>query len=272
MPQKPDQLSPELVEQILTKLGLSETPPVDCAGLTRLYRAWCQKVPFDNIRKRIHLTKNSPLPLPGYDDGEFFRGWLRYGVGGTCWAGNAALSALLEALGFSCERGVATMLTDSDQPPNHGTVCVLCDDKRFLVDASMLHNTPLLLKPQQPSEIDHPAWGLTCSPLKQLWSIRWRPLHLPEGCTCRIEAFSVTRKVFHRFNETSRNNSPFNDSLYIRLNTTESVIGISDGMSVIFAPTGEVIQKRLTHEEGLNLLVEQMAISEDIIARIPHQA
>jgi len=269
MPPKTAQLPPELVEQILTKLGLSEPPPADVAGLTRLYKAWCRKVPFDNIRKRIHLTKNSPLPLPGYDDREFFRGWLRYGVGGTCWAGNAALSALLEALGFSCERGLATMLTDSKQPPNHGTVCVQCDEERFLVDASMLHSTPLLLRPEQPSAIDHPAWGLTCSPLNQLWSIRWRPLHLPEGCTCRIEAFSISRKAFHRFNEMSRKKSPFNDSLYIRLNTAESVIGISDGMSVNFAPDGELIQKRLTHQECLKVLIEQMAISEEILARIP---
>lgn len=269
MLQKTDQLSPELVEQILRKLGFSESPPVDFAGLSCLYKAWCQKIPFDNIRKRIHLIDNNPLPLPGHDDEEFYRGWLRFGVGGTCWAGNAALHTLLSTLGFSCVRSTATMLIDSKQPPNHGTVCVQCEDRQFLVDASMLHNTPLLLTPNQPSAIDHPSWGLTCSPLDQHWTIRWRPLHMPDGCTCRIEDFPVSRNVFRQLNEVSRKHSPFNDALYIRLNTAESVIGISDGMSFIFPPSGKVIKKHLSHESSLKLLVEKMGISEEILHKIP---
>lgn len=262
-------LTPELVEQILMKLGFSEPPSVDCTGLTRLYGAWCRRVPFDNIRKRIHLAQNNPLPLPGHDDAEFFRGWLRYGVGGTCWAGNAALHTLLDALGFSCKRGTATMMTTSDQPPNHGTVAVWCAGKQFLVDASMLHNTPLLLTPNQTSAVDHPAWGLTCSPHLQHWTIRWRPLHMPDGCTCRIEGFSVTRDTFRQLNEASRSRGPFNNALYIRLNTLESVLGISNGMAVNFLSSGKLIKTPLSHETRLKLLVEKMGISEEILGQIP---
>lgn len=262
-------LPPELVEQILTKLGFTEQPPVDFVGLSDLYKAWCQKIPFDNIRKRIHLIANNPLPLPGHDDEEFYRGWLRFGVGGTCWAGNAALYALLDTLGFSCERATATMLTDSKQPPNHGTVCVQCDDKQFLVDASMLHNTPLLLIPNHPSAIEQPAWGLTCSPLEQHWSIRWRPLHMLDGCECRIEKFPVTRKTFRQLNEASRKRSPFNDALYIRRNTVESVMGISGRVSVVFSPSGKIIKKSLSHKSRIKLLVEKMGISEEILSQIP---
>ncbi len=266
MPPKTDQLSPELVEQILTKLGFSEPPSVDFTGLSRLYKAWCHKVPFDNIRKRIHLAKNNAFLLPGDDDAEFYRGWLRYGVGGTCWAGNAALCALLDALGFSCARGIATMQTDTKQPPNHGTVCVECENKKFLVDASILHNTPLLLDPNQSSSIDHQAWGLTCSPLARHWSILWRPLHMPGGCTCRIEEFSVTRNTFRQLNEASRTNSPFNDTLYIRLNAVESVIGISNGASITFSPSGKILKKFQSHESIRKLLIEKMGISEEILS------
>lgn len=265
MPPKTDSLSPALVEQILIKLGFSEQPPVDYAGLSSLYKAWCHKIPFDNIRKRIHLAENNPLPLPGHNEAEFFRGWLRFGVGGTCWAGNAALHAFLDTLGFTCERVTATMLTDSTQPPNHGTVVVHCAGKRFLVDASMLHDTPLLLSPDQPTAIDHPAWGLTCAPLDQHWSINWRPLHMPDGCICRTEEFSVTRNTFQQFNEASRNRSPFNDSLYIRLNSGESVIGISAEMSVIFTSSGKVTKELVSHKSRLKLLVEKLGIREEII-------
>ena len=268
MPSKPDRLPPELVEQILTKLGYSGPPSTDFTGLSGLYTAWCHKIPFDNIRKRIHLAKNGARPLPGHDDVEFYRGWLRFGVGGTCWAGNAALSALLGALGFSYARGTATMLTDSTQPPNHGTLCVQCEGKNFLVDASMLHNTPLLLNQGQFSSIDHPAWGLTCSPLAQYWSIRWRPLHMQDGCICRIEGFSATRNIFRQLNETSRTNSPFNDSLYIRINAAGSVLGIADGMSITFSPSGKVVKKILSHESRRKLLIEKMGISEEIVPKI----
>lgn len=266
---KTDQLAPELVEQVLMKMGFSEPPSVDTAGLSNLYEAWCHKIPFDNIRKRIHLAENNPLPLPGHDDTEFYREWLRFGVGGTCWAGNAALSALLDALGFICKRGTATMLTGSKQPPNHGTVFVQCGGDQFLLDASMLHNTPLLLTPNQPSAINHPAWGLTCFLLDHHWAIRWRPLHMLDGCTCRIEEFSVTRNSFRQLNEASRTNSPFNDSLYIRLNAEKSVMGISGATSVVFTPSGEVVKRFLSHDNKLKLLVENMGISEEILHKIP---
>ncbi len=266
---KKDQLSSELVEQILMKLGFSEQPPIDITGLTSLYRTWCQKIPFDNILKRVHLAAKDPSPLPGHDDTEFFQRWLHYGVGGLCWAGNAALYALLEALGFSCSLGTATMLTDAKQPPNHGTVSVLLGDKQYLVDASMLHNTPLLLDPDQSSSIDHRGWGLTCSPHNQLWNIRWRPLHMVDGCSCRIEEFSVSKETFRLLNEVTRTQSPFNDALYLRLNSQDCVIGISGGETVNFTASGEIITTPLSPESRLKWLVEKMGIREEIVSQIP---
>lgn len=269
MKQKNTQLRKELVEQILQKLGFAERPPLDIAGLTSVYQAWCRRVPFDNIRKRIHLAANNPLPLPGYDDAEFYQGWLRFGVGGLCWAGNGALHALLKALGFSSSLGTATMLTDATQPPNHGTVSVRLGEQLFLVDASMLHDAPLLLEANQQTTVAHPAWGLTCSPHQKLWTIRWRPLHMVSGCDCRIECLSVSRDTFRQFNEITRSQSPFNDDLYIRLNTDECVTGISHGAAVSFTAAGEILTTPLTFENRLKFLVEEMGIHEEIAARIP---
>lgn len=272
---KKNHLSPELVENILTQLGLSGPPSINIAGLTSVYRAWCRRVPFDNIRKRIHLTAQSPLPLPGYDDAEFFRGWLGSGVGGLCWAGNAALHALLKALGFSCSLGTATMLTDANQPPNHGTVSVQLEGDLFLVDASILHETPLLLHPERPSAVAHPSWGVSCSPHRNVWNIRWRPLHMTDGCDCRIEELSVPRDIFREFNEITRTQSPFNDSLYVRINSThienaeECVMGISQGKAITFNAAGEIITSHLSRENRLKYLVEQVGIKEEIAAQIP---
>ena len=40
-------LSIDLLERVLTKLGLSDRPAPTLDGLQALYAAWCRKVPFD---------------------------------------------------------------------------------------------------------------------------------------------------------------------------------------------------------------------------------
>lgn len=83
-------LPEELIEAVLAKLILSHRPAPTLEGLKTLYSAWCRRVPFDNIRKLIHLRNADPGPLPGDAAKDFFDHWLRFGSGGTCWAGDVA--------------------------------------------------------------------------------------------------------------------------------------------------------------------------------------
>ncbi len=53
-----------MAEQILQKLGFSAPPAPDEVGLSEIYRAWCQSVPFDNLRRRLMTDHDSALPLP----------------------------------------------------------------------------------------------------------------------------------------------------------------------------------------------------------------
>ena len=62
-----EELSMDLLEQVLSKLGLAERPAPTLEGLQRLYAAWCRKVPFDNVRKLIHFHSHASGPLPGDD-------------------------------------------------------------------------------------------------------------------------------------------------------------------------------------------------------------
>src|SRR5580692_149390 len=118
-----------MIDRVLERLELTGRPEPTLAGLSAVYCAWCRHVPFDNIRKLIHVRRGDPGVLPGDDAGDFFHGWLRYGAGGTCWAGNGALSVLLVALGFAARRAVATMLVAPNLPPNHGSVTVLLEER-----------------------------------------------------------------------------------------------------------------------------------------------
>src|SRR5215471_19283295 len=170
-------LAEELLERVLVGLGFNKRPELTLDGLRILYGSWCQKVPFDNVRKLIHVRAVHSGPLPGTTAADFLKGWLRFGAGGTCWAGNGAFHALLVTLGFDALRGVGTMLVAPDLPPNHGTVVVNFVADQYLVDCSILHGEPLLLRKDSESSIAHPAWGVRCAIRDQKWHIRWRPLH-----------------------------------------------------------------------------------------------
>jgi len=262
-------LAPAQIERVLAKLGLAARPEPSLEGLKQLYAAWCLKVPFDNVRKLIHLRRQEPGPLPGDTAGDFFEAWLRHGTGGTCWAGNGALQALLRSLDFTAERALATMLVYPNLPPNHGTVVVSCEQKRYLVDASMLHGEPLALEPHAQSVIAHRAWGVQCGVRDGKWFIRWHPLHLPAGIDCRIEQLEVTAQTFHERHEMSRPWSPFNYALSARRNRAGTVLGTAFGQRVDIDADGSIRQRELPPAQRAQFLVEELGMDAALIAQLP---
>ena len=203
-------LAMDVLERVLMRLGWSTRPAPTLDGLHTLYAAWCRNVPFDNVRKRIHVQHHDPGPLPGDDATDFFEAWLTYGTGGTCWAGNGALHALLVSLGFQASRGMGTMLVAPHVPPNHGPVVVTCDETRYVVDASILHSAPVRLDTATPTGVTHPAWGVQCRLRQGHWSIHWRPVPLPAGLDCRLDHRSVTRETFREHHKHTRSWRLFN--------------------------------------------------------------
>ncbi len=265
-------LEPALVERVLGKMELSKRPQPTIVGLRALYSAWCRKVPFDNVRKLIHLHQNDPRSLPGDDAVDFFESWLRHGTGGTCWAGNGALHLLLRSLGFASARGLATMLVAPGVPPNHGTVVVTCEEQTYIVDASILHGEPLELAASEPTYVTHPAWGVECSVRDGQPIIQWRPLHKPEGFDCRIDGFDVPAETFRSLHEQSRPWSPFNYQLYGRINRGNGVIGTAFGQRVEFDASGKPLQRELDPQERIKFVVEHLGIDEEIAAMLPPDA
>ena len=206
-------LSADLLHRVLETLGMPDYISVDRAGLARVYAAWCENIPFDNIRKMIALREPG-AEMPGLDASDFFENWLSHGTGGTCWPSSNALFALLRSLGFDARRVAGSMF---DLPePNHGTVKVKIGGQDWMVDSSMLTYRPLPLN----GEIfinDDPAHGVEVEPSNGSYLI-WRDFPpLLEYIPCRLQFDPVDTPFYReRYEEFSREQSPFNDRLYFR--------------------------------------------------------
>ena len=257
------------IDHILAKLGIESSISPNIQGLQTIYSAWCQKVPFDNISKLIHLDAGAPSPLPGNDPFAFFENWLNHGTGGTCWAGSEALYTLLLNLGFQPARVIATMLTGKNLAPNHGSIIVSCEGRNMLVDTSLLHATPLQLSARNPTHIENPAWGVSASNTAGKYYISWRPLHMSQGCLCRVEETGAEKSAFEKYNEATRHWGPFNYSLYARINCGITVLGLSHGKKIVFTPTGDIEQTAIDVQERNQILTEKFMMSRTIISKIP---
>lgn len=259
----------ELRERVLERLGLAEPPQADSEGLHRLYDAWCRNVPFDNVRKLLHLRGGGNGPLPGGTPEDFLRSWIQYGTGGTCWTNAAALHALLTSLGFNARLGLGTMLVVPDLPPNHGTVLVQLESGRFLVDGSMLHGEPLLLEDASPTEVGHPAWGVRCDRRDDRWHVWWRPLHKVDGFECRLEHFNATPEEYRQRYEQTRGWSPFNYEVSARRNRGNSAAGVAFGHAVTLNPDGTIYREPVDLAERNRVLIEVVGIREELVAQLP---
>lgn len=251
---------------MLEKLGFAAAPSADLAGLGELYAAWCRRVPFDNVRKLIWLREEIPGPLPGDDATDFLQAWLEHGTGGTCWAGNGALQALLVSVGFDARRGICTMMVRPDMPPNHGTVAVTLDECDYLVDASILFDDPLRLVAG--AAIEHPAWGVHLHEVEGQLRIAWRPFYL-ESFDCRIESLGASREEFQRWHEFTREWGPFNYALSARRIEGQSMIGASFGPTAEIDAEGKVSLTPVAGKERVAFLVERLGISEEMATRLP---
>ncbi len=262
-------LSQALLERVLGKLGFSHLLDPTLPALQALYDAWCRRVPFDNVRKLIHVRSANLAPLPGNSAEDFFEAWLKHGTGGTCWAGAGALHALLTSLGFDSQRAVATMLVATDLPPNHGGVLVRFDSERYLTDSSILYGEPLRLEASVEPGVPHAAWGVRGYGREGRWHVAWRPLNRVSGLECRLESFGSEAEAFGYRYEQTRDWSPFNYEVTARLNCGDEVTGLAFGNEVTLHEDGTVTSTPASHDERMRVLIEDIGLSEEIVSQLP---
>lgn len=256
-------LSPELRDRVVARLGLTQPVGVNLDGLRALYRAWCDHIPFDNVRKLIALRTGDDRPLPGTTGTDFFEHFLEYGTGGTCWPTANAIHELLVSLGFVSRRVAGSM---RDQGfVTHGTVKVTIDDADWLVDTSMLVNIPLLVSDKvfvsddrlftaevEPTDDAHMVWFCNAP------NVTYTP--------CRLMIDPIDHAYIHTAYDKSREFGVFNQHIYARRNFP--------GMMLVLR--GPALHRRtldgtetttLTRDQLLASLHDEFGIAEPMLTR-----
>jgi N-hydroxyarylamine O-acetyltransferase len=261
-------LSPDFTEAVLTKLGFSERPAPDQAGLQRLYGAWCRRVPFDNLVKRIHLASGSAARFPNGPPDAFFDSWLAHGTGGTCWPSAGGLHALLRSLGFDARRGSAAMYDNLSGPIHtHGTTLVRVDGVDYWADSSMLTDVALPLVRHEPTRHDDPVGPVWAEPVDDLWRVWWTSAANGEEIGCLLLDDDTTSEHYLVRYEASRDMSPFNTAVYANRNTDEARVTIANGRRFERRPSG--ITSAPVGDDRDRVLIEEFGYSEEIVARLP---
>jgi N-hydroxyarylamine O-acetyltransferase len=250
-----------LRDRVLERLGLAALPTRDLSGLRELYAAWCARVPFDNVRKMIAL-RTSGADLPGTTPDDFFAAWLRDGTGGTCWPSSHALWALLAASGFDTRRVVGSM--GDTGYGSHGSVKVRVEDTDWLVDSSLLTNSPVPCG----SEVffgGDPVWPVEIEPVDGTHLIWFDGLPLWDPLPCRILQDPADPAWYVTAYEASRERSPFNQQLYIRRN-------FANGVSLLIGPmhcsrmASGIESRTLGRDEICETLSRDFGLSERLLA------
>lgn len=266
-----EHLDEALLEKVLDRLGFSNKPSVNHEDLTAIYKSWCQKIPFDNILRRIQMVSDKTGTLPGFSPAEFLEAWLATGVGGICWPGNGAFCVLLKTLGFPARRGISMMVPKykydtSTLIPRHGTVVVDFGEELMIVDTSLFHDKPIILST---SNLDnpHPLWGTSVSLVKNNWHIKWKPLGKPIS-DCKIEDLNASANLYANHHEIGRD--LFNQSVIFRIARESSIEGIVLGNKVVRSADGTETSIPIDSEMTRKLLIENFGISEELVSRIPN--
>ncbi|MEZ5246203.1 MAG: arylamine N-acetyltransferase [Acidimicrobiales bacterium] len=254
-------LSSTAVDQVVARLGFVERPAADVAGLHAVYSAWCRRVPFDNLRKLVGLHFAMP-ELPGIHPDDFFAAWQLTGAGGTCWASNNAIHALLVGLGFDARLFAASMF---DGEINHGTTIVTIDGDQWLVDTAVHGDVPAPLRGVSTS-VEHEGYVTTVRPDGGSWVFECPTPDPGMRIPCRIHG-TIDAAFTLEASEKSRGSSPFNQGIMAGINDEAGVWMLKEGRLVRYESSATT-SRELSDAEADEWLVEVAGHSPQLVAEV----
>ena len=267
-------VDPGLMDRVLDRMGLPDSVDITPASLAQVYDAWCNSVSFDNVQKRVYFGEERSGPLPGTDPAEFLTNFVDHGTGGTCWVTSGALWATLDYLGFDARRVSGNMVGVGDfDEPNHGSVAVVIDDAKFLVDSSILNHVPLELNDGAGSESARKLHETTVEWTGSTWRVNWLPGHSRDALVMELDGPGIGETRDQAFwelrSEVSRSSSFFNDALYIRRSVPDGIRTIGRGKLITIDADATVIVEELNPDSQREALVTTFGLSEEIADRLP---
>jgi len=265
-------LSPDLLERVLAKLGLSDHPSLDLDGLNALFAAFCGNVPaIDNILKRIWLAGNQTTPLTGGDPTEYFENLLTHGAGGTCYPTNGAVCALVSSLGFDARRIAGCIVMEQYPGTNHGSVVVTLDGIDYLVDGNFGAYEVLPLMPGRTTSTGQGLNQIKAVPVENGFEVMWyQSFKREEPLVFRTEPEHdpVDHSFFLTLYDETKKISVFNDTLIICRRYPDSIVTLGREKAVV-AADNTMTKTEISDTERKKMLVEEFGISEEIAAMLP---
>jgi arylamine N-acetyltransferase len=265
-------LSPDLLERVLAKLGLSDHPSLDRDGLNGLYVAFCGKVPaLDNILKRIWLTGDQTAPLTGGNPADYFENWLTHGTGGTCWPTNGAVYALVSSLGFDARRIAGCIVMQEYPGTNHGSVVVTLDGVDYVVDGNLGAFEVLPLMPSRTTSTGQGLNQIKAVPVENGFEVIWySSVNRDEPLTFRTEPEHdpVDHNFFLTYYDETKKISIFNDTLFIVRRYPDSIVTLGREKAAV-AADNTLTKTAISDAERQRVLIEEFGISEEIAAALP---
>ncbi len=256
-------ISDELRDRVLARLGLTQPIATSLSGLSSVYRAWCDHIPFDNVRKLIAMRTGAEPPLPGTTGTDFFEHFLAFGTGGTCWPTSNAIYELLASMGFTVRRVAASMRDRGFV--THGTVKATIDGADWIVDTSILSNVPL----PATSEVfisSEPVFDVEIEPTDAL-HLMWFRNPPGDGYTpCRLLVDDIDHAFIHESYEKSRTFGVFNQHIYARRNFPGMLL-LLRGPILYRRTIAGTDETTLTREQVLESLRGEFGIAESMLAQ-----
>jgi arylamine N-acetyltransferase len=238
--------------------------PQDIIGLSAVYGAWCQHVPFDNVRKLIALRTGDTGPLPGSEATDFMEAFLEHGTGGTCWSSSNALFEFVSAFGFDARR-IAGSMRDLGVP-GHGSVKVALNGMDWMVDSSMLTMFPIPITDQLYVYRD-PLFGVEVEPAEGSHLVWFNTPPYPDYFPCRLLMDNVSYAFYMERYEISRTKGPFNHHVSIRYNRNGARTVLQGHTRHRTTEATGLVSNALTREELVAELIDVVGLSRAIVKR-----
>ena len=149
---------------------------------------------------------------------------------------------------------------------SHGSTTARLDGSDWLLDSSMLTMNPLPLREELFIASD-PLWSAEVEYVDNTHVIWWETVAAPDYIPCRLLIDDATHDFYIERYEASRDRSPFNERIYVRRNTPDSILVITGNRRFLKTSRG-VEASVLSAKQLEEHLVSEAGFSSEVVGTL----